>query len=116
VRIAGDLRLPIQASIRNISTHGLLVHSEQQLQPGAQLEFAFRTPGGAELTLRADVRHVQHLQVEVPDLWEAGCEFRESDPASREQLVAFVLRQQTTDAPSASAEPSEPERRLSIAA
>jgi benzoate membrane transport protein len=91
VRVAGDLRIPLRASIRNISAHGMLVHCEQQLQPGAQLEFVFRTPGGAELTLRADVRHVQHLQIESPDLWEAGCELRESDPATRSQLVQFVL-------------------------
>lgn len=91
VRLAGDLRIPLRATIRNISMRGVLVHSEQQLQPGAQLEFLFRTPGGAELTLRADVRHVQHLQIESPDLWEAGCELRESDPETRAQLVQFVL-------------------------
>ena len=39
-------------------------------------------------------RHVQHLQVESPELWEAGCEFRESDLDSREQLVRFVLNHQ----------------------
>jgi hypothetical protein len=44
--------------------------------------------------MRADVRHVQHLQVESPELWEAGCEFRESDLDSREQLVRFVLNHQ----------------------
>ena len=90
-RLAGDLRIPVRAWLRNISAHGLLVHSEEQLVAGAQLEFAFRTPGGAELRLRADVRHVQHLHVESPELWEAGCEFRESDLATREQLVRFVL-------------------------
>src|SRR5206468_8369638 len=93
-RVAGDLRVPIDAKIRNISANGLLVHSEQQLLPGTQLEFVFRTPGGAELSMRADVRHVQHLQIESPELWEAGCEFRESDLDSREQLVKFVLKHQ----------------------
>jgi benzoate membrane transport protein len=97
-RVAGDLRLPLAATIRNISQSGLLVHSEQQLLPGAQLEFVFRTPGGAELSMRADVRHVQHLQIESPELWEAGCEFRESDLESREQLVKFVLKHQTVQA------------------
>jgi hypothetical protein len=99
VRVAGDLRIPLRATIRNISTHGLLVHTEQQLQPGALLEFTFSTAGGAQLTLRADVRHVQHLQLDALDVWEAGCEFRESDPASREELVSFVLRRQQADAP-----------------
>jgi benzoate membrane transport protein len=94
-RVAGDLRIPISATIRNISPNGLLVHSEQQLLAGTQLEFLFRTPGGAELSMRADVRHVQHLQVESPEVWEAGCEFRESDLDSREQLVKFVLNHQT---------------------
>jgi benzoate membrane transport protein len=94
-RVAGDLRIPVSATIRNISANGLLVHSEHQLVPGTQLEFVFRTPGGAELSMRADVRHVQHLQIESPELWEAGCEFRESDLDSREQLVKFVLRHQT---------------------
>jgi hypothetical protein len=94
-RVAGDLRIPISATIRNISSNGLLVHSEQQLLAGTQLEFVFRTPGGAELSMRADVRHVQHLQIEVPEVWEAGCEFRESDLDSREQLVKFVLNHQT---------------------
>src|SRR5439155_10437283 len=78
-RVAGDLRIPISATIRNISSNGLLVHSQQQLLAGTQLEFLFRTPGGAELSMRADVRHVQHLQIESPEVWEAGCEFRESD-------------------------------------
>src|SRR5439155_9342305 len=44
-RVAGELRTPIRASIRNISVGGLLVHCQQQLLPGAQLEFGFRTPG-----------------------------------------------------------------------
>jgi len=93
-RVAGDLRIPISATIRNLSPNGLLVHAEEQLLPGAQLEFLFRTPGGAELSMRADVRHVQHLQIESPEIWEAGCEFRESDAQSREQLVRFVLNHQ----------------------
>jgi hypothetical protein len=38
---------------------------------------------------------VQHLQMEAPEVWEAGCEFRESDLDSREQLVKFVLNHQT---------------------
>jgi benzoate membrane transport protein len=94
-RVAGELRIPIGATIRNISSNGLLVHSAQQLLAGTQLEFLFRTPGGAELSMRADVRHVQHLQMEAPEVWEAGCEFRESDLDSREQLVKFVLNHQT---------------------
>jgi benzoate membrane transport protein len=98
-RVAGDLRIPVRATIRNISASGLLVHSAQQLVPGTQLEFVFRTPGGAELSMRADVRHVQHLQIESPELWEAGCEFRESDLDSREQLVKFVLKHQTINQP-----------------
>ena len=53
---------------------------QQQLLAGTQLEFLFRTPGGAELSMRADVRHVQHLQIESPEIWEAGCEFREVGP------------------------------------
>ncbi len=98
-RVAGDLRIPVRATIRNISANGLLVHSEQQLLPGTQLEFVFRTPGGAELSMRADVRHVQHLQIESPELWEAGCEFRESDLDSRDQLVRFVLKHQAIARP-----------------
>jgi benzoate membrane transport protein len=98
-RVAGELRIPVRATIRNISANGLLVHSEQQLVPGTQLEFVFRTPGGAELSMRADVRHVQHLQIESPELWEAGCEFRESDLDSREQLVKFVLKHQALATP-----------------
>ncbi len=103
-RVAGELRTPIRASIRNISVGGLLVHCQQQLLPGAQLEFGFRTPGGAELRLKADVRHVQHLVYHGPDVWEAGCEFRESDLESREQLVRFVLNHQTPG-PTTVAEP-----------
>src|SRR5438477_5870989 len=105
-RVAGDLRIPVHATIRNISANGLLVHSEQQLVPGTQLEFVFRTPGGAELSMRADVRHVQHLQIESPELWEAGCEFRESDLDSRDQLVKFVLKHQTLMRPRALLEAS----------
>ena len=105
-RVAGDLRIPVRATIRNISANGLLVHSEQQLLPGTQLEFVFRTPGGAELSMRADVRHVQHLQIESPELWEAGCEFRESDLDSRDQLVKFVLKHQTLIRPRALLEAS----------
>jgi hypothetical protein len=90
-RVAGDLRIPIRATIRNVSAGGMLVHCAQQLLPGAQLEFVFRTAGGAELTMRADVRHVQHLQLETSEIWEAGCEFRETQQESREHLVRFVL-------------------------
>jgi hypothetical protein len=92
-RVAGDLRIPIKATIRNISPSGMLVHSQQQLLPGAQLEFKFRTAGGAELTIRADVRHVQHIQHGISEIWEAGCEFREAQHESREHLVQFVLGQ-----------------------
>src|SRR6185436_1670033 len=37
VRMSGELRQPLRASIRNISAGGLLVHSEDQLLPGAQI-------------------------------------------------------------------------------
>ena len=40
------------------------------------------------------MRHVQHLQIESPELWEAGCEFRETNQESRERLVGFMLGQQ----------------------
>jgi len=106
-RVAGDLRMPVRATIRNISTGGLLVHSETQLLPGAQLEFMFGTPGGAELRLRADVRHVQHMVLETTEVWEAGCEFRESDMDRREQLVSFVLGQADAATPPASRLPSQ---------
>jgi len=102
-RVAGDLRFPIHATIRNISANGLLVHCREQLLAGAQLEFAFRTRGGAELTMRADVRHVQHLQLETLELWEAGCEFRESQQESREHLAQFVLGHHALSAPLAKA-------------
>jgi c-di-GMP-binding flagellar brake protein YcgR len=92
-RVAGDLRIPINATIRNISASGLLVHSHQQLLPGAQLEFAFRTAGGAQLTMRADVRHVQRFEQGTTEAWEVGCEFRETQHESREHLVRFVLGQ-----------------------
>jgi hypothetical protein len=97
-RVAGDLRIPIHATIRNISAGGLLVHCAEQLLPGAQLEFVFRTAGGAELSMRADVRHVQHLQLETSEMWEAGCEFREAQPEGREHLVRFVLGQHSLSA------------------
>jgi hypothetical protein len=103
-RVAGDLRIPIHATIRNISTGGLLVHCAEQLLPGAQLEFVFRTAGGAELSMRADVRHVQHLQLATSEIWEAGCEFREAQGAGREHLVRFVLgHHQLTTSPLAKA-------------
>lgn len=94
-RVSGDLRIPLRVTIRNISASGMLVHAEQQVLPGAQLEFAFRTAGGAELRMRADVRHVQHLQVGITEVWEAGCEFREANAANRDQLVNFVLAHQS---------------------
>ncbi|MDQ3809584.1 MAG: benzoate/H(+) symporter BenE family transporter, partial [Chloroflexota bacterium] len=93
-RLAGHLRIPVRATIRNISAGGLLVHAEEQLLPGALLEFAFRTSGGAELRLRADVRHVEHRVLFATDVWEAGCEFRESDLDTRRQIVQFVLNHQ----------------------
>jgi len=93
--VAGEQRTPIHATIAT-SAPRLLVHSQQQLLAGTQLEFLFRTPGGAELSMRADVRHVQHLQIESPEIWEAGCEFREADLDRREQLVRFVVNHQTS--------------------
>jgi benzoate membrane transport protein len=92
-RVAGDLRIPIRATIRNISASGMLVHAEEQLMPGALLEFIFRTDGG-ELKIRADVRHVQHLQHGATEVWETGCEFRETQHEGRQNLVRFVLRQE----------------------
>src|SRR3981081_2861667 len=91
-RVAGELRIPVRATIRNISANGLLVHSEQQLVPGTQLEFVFRTPGGAAPSWRPAGPHVQPPQIEPPELGEAGGEFRESALDSREQLVKFVLK------------------------
>jgi len=46
----------------------------------------------------ADVRHVQHRVFFSTDIWEAGCEFRETDAAAREQLVQFLLSHQESDA------------------
>jgi hypothetical protein len=40
------------------------------------------------------VRHVRHLYVETVEVWEAGCEFRETNQESRERLVGFMLGHQ----------------------
>ncbi len=96
-RLIGDVPSPIRATIRNISSNGLLVHCEQQVPPGALLEFVFRTSGGAELSIRADVRHVQRVQSEETDIWEVGCELRESHAANRQHLVDFVLGHQDAE-------------------
>jgi benzoate membrane transport protein len=99
-RVAGDLRIPLRAAIQNISANGLLVHLQQQVLPGSQLEFVFRTPGGAELSMHADVRHVQHMEIESSEMWEAGCEFRETDRERREQLFHFVMTHHELEAAS----------------
>jgi benzoate membrane transport protein len=93
VCLAGDLRIPIRATVRNISANGLLVHSAHQLLSGSQLELTFHGSDQRAVRLRADVRHVRHLPVEAAELWEAGCEFRETDLDLREQLVRAVLAQ-----------------------
>jgi benzoate membrane transport protein len=94
-RIIGSRRTPLDVSIRNISASGLKVRCTQRVLPGQQLEFFFALPDGhAEVRLRVDVRHVELLQNELVEMWEAGCEFREMSTGAHEQLLTYLLEQQ----------------------
>ncbi|MCC7367416.1 MAG: EAL domain-containing protein [Chloroflexi bacterium] len=93
-QISGRRRTPILAQIRNISDNGLSALSEQQLSPGDQLELTFRLPDGEiDVSVRVDVRHVDHLQDGPIELWEAGCEFRAGTPNARERLAGLLNEQ-----------------------
>ena len=90
--ISGRRRVPVTAQVRNLSEHGLSVTAEQQLSPGDQLELSFSMPdGGADVAVRVDVRHVNHLADGPVELWEAGCEFRTVTSTARERLAALLL-------------------------
>jgi benzoate membrane transport protein len=93
-QITGRRRTPILAQVRNLSDHGLSALSEQQLSPGDQLELMFRLPDGEiDVSVRVDVRHVDHLQDGPIELWEAGCEFRAGTPNALERLSALLAEQ-----------------------
>ena len=58
-----------------------------------QLELAFGTPsGGAELRLRVVVVRVAERRAGD---YEVGCEFVERSPSEREQIVQFIVAQQS---------------------
>ena len=102
--ISGRRRVPVTAQVRNLSEHGLSVTSEQQLSPGDQLELSFQLPdGGADISVRVDVRHVDHLTDGPVEMWEAGCEFRTMTPTARERLASLLLEHRTVFAAPSSA-------------
>ncbi|GAC1313984.1 MAG: hypothetical protein NVSMB2_02780 [Chloroflexota bacterium] len=94
-QIIGSRRVALETTIHNISAHGLSARGRRRIMPGQQLEFLFALPGGrAEVRLRVEVRHVQLLQTEPVEIWEAGCEFREEPEGAHEQLLTYLLDQQ----------------------
>lgn len=94
-RITGGSRTAVDVDIRELSASGVRLHSDQRLLPGEQLELMFGLPGGGgEVRLRVDVRHVGPAPTGVPLSWEAGCEFRDLDKSSAQQVAEFILRQQ----------------------
>jgi hypothetical protein len=120
--IVGSRRTPLDTTIRNISANGLKVRCAHRVMPGQQLEFFFALADGhAEVRLRVDVRHVELLQNEPIDIWEAGCEFRELSPGAHEQLLSYLLEQQeaaahlTEDAARSSSRPPWASRSVTVA-
>ncbi len=94
VRVAGTQRTAIAAVIRDISTGGVLVRTEQELLPGQHLELTFGQPADAvTMQVRAEVRYARQIQEGLVEAWEAGCEFGDSPRIGREQLVGFILDQ-----------------------
>ena len=94
IRVAGTQRLAIGVVIRNISTGGVLVRTEQELVAGQHLELTLGQPGGAvALVVRVDVRHARQIQEGLVEAWEAGCEFCESPRIDRKRLVGYILDQ-----------------------
>jgi Tfp pilus assembly protein PilZ len=87
--------VPISATIHDLSTGGLLLATEQQLEAGDYVELAFALPGGgARLNVRLDVQWVEPAQSERFGRWKAGCQFQEPAAADRELLVHFIMGQQ----------------------
>lgn len=94
-QIAGARRVALETTIHNISAHGLSARAKRRIMPGQQLEFFFALPDRhSEVRLRVEVRHVQLLQTEPIEIWEAGCEFREQPEGAHEQLLTYLLNQQ----------------------
>jgi Tfp pilus assembly protein PilZ len=87
--------VPISATIHDLSTGGLLLATEQQLESGDYVELGFALPGGgAQLNVRLDVQWVEPAQSARFGRWKAGCQFQEPAAADRELLVQFIMGQQ----------------------
>jgi c-di-GMP-binding flagellar brake protein YcgR len=85
----------LSAIITDLSSGGLRLLSDVEVAPSDTVELAFATPsGGAELRLRVNVLRVTPVTRTRP-LWEAGCEFVEPQAAERDQIVQFILAQQS---------------------
>ena len=81
--------------IGNLSAGGMRMATTTELEIGDQLELAFGTPsGGAELRLRVTVVRVAPPRSVGHDAWDVGCQFVETSPGEREQIVQFILAQQ----------------------
>jgi hypothetical protein len=94
VRASGQ-RQSIPAMITDLSAGGLRLMSDATLEAGDHLVLVFTTPsGGAELRLRVNVLRVAPIQGARP-MFEAGCEFVEPQAGERDQIVQFILAQQS---------------------
>ncbi len=83
------------AVIGDLSAGGMRMATTTELEIGDQLELAFGTPsGGAELRLRVTVVRVAPPRNIAHDAWDVGCQFVETSPGEREQIVQFILAQQ----------------------
>jgi c-di-GMP-binding flagellar brake protein YcgR len=87
--------VPISASILDLSTGGLLLASEQQLESGDYVEVGFALPGGgAQLNVRLDVQWAEPARSERLGQWKAGCQFQDPAVSDRELLIRFITEQQ----------------------
>lgn len=86
----------ISAVLSDLSTGGMRITSDSEVEPGDRLELAFGTPsGGAELRLRVTVLRVVPVRRDGRPRWEAGCQFVEPTEGERDQIVQFILAQQS---------------------
>jgi c-di-GMP-binding flagellar brake protein YcgR len=91
----GD-RASFSASLSDLSAGGLRLLASIELHVDDQLELAFGTPsGGAELRLRLTVVRVSSPPASSQPVWDVGCQFVEPSEREREQIVQFIVTQQS---------------------
>jgi PilZ domain len=90
-RLVGGVRVPIQVTIQNLSSGGLLLRSEQPAEGGDRIDLVFSPPsGGVPVQARVEVLRAVMLRTAQHHVWELGCSFEQLDDTDYTRLVAYA--------------------------